>query len=294
MGNDESSPLIILFVILYGGETMGYPVPQWTSKQCMPLIDCIERNCTSLALDQMAFLDAEPLSGTIPSQIWHLMPQLENVLLGNNMLTGTIPKELVELPHLTYISVKNNLLHGDERRAWTISTTSMRITTRFRDTWKCRRCWVEILNWILWNSSILKTSRSIWRVWRRRFVPLISRSAISVDPFETIVDRKSNVIRGFTSSYSQLQGTIPSGIGELKDLMTLTLPGNNLKGQIPDTFVELVNLLSDSCRQSFEWSFTEKLWKESCAARTWTWVRICLRGLFQCSTVKVLDLYFYI
>ena len=54
MGNDESSP-IILFVILYGGETMECPVPQWTSKQCMPLIDCIKENCTSLALDQMAF-----------------------------------------------------------------------------------------------------------------------------------------------------------------------------------------------------------------------------------------------
>ncbi len=50
--------LLILFVMLYGGETMECPVPQWTSKQCMPLIDCIERNCTSLVLDQMAFLDA--------------------------------------------------------------------------------------------------------------------------------------------------------------------------------------------------------------------------------------------
>ena len=80
-------------------------------KQCMPLIDCIERNCTSLALDQMASPRSikTPCTDAIPSQIWHLMPQLENVLLGNNMLTGTIPKELVELPHLTYILVKNNL-----------------------------------------------------------------------------------------------------------------------------------------------------------------------------------------
>ena len=51
--------LLIVFVMLYGGETMECPVPQWTSKQCGPLIDCIERKCTSLVLDQMIFIDAK-------------------------------------------------------------------------------------------------------------------------------------------------------------------------------------------------------------------------------------------
>ena len=220
----------------------------------------------------MAFLDA-PLSGTIPSQIWHLMPQLENVLLGNNMLTGTIPKNWWN-SHLTYISVKNNLLHGDLND---VLRDNLYYFNANNNSFSGHLKMSEVLsrNPEL-NTLELKYLKNVTidlagMTSSIRVVDFTQCNLSSTSIPETIVDRKSNVMQGFTSSYSQLQGTIPSGIGELKDLMTLTLPGNNLKGQIPDTFVELVNLLSLTLADNrLSGPLPKTLERILCSSRTWT------------------------
>ena len=69
-----------------GGESMDCPVPEWRPIPCQILTECIETKCTELSLGDMISLD-QPITGTIPSSIWSMMPQLEVVTLGNNMFT---------------------------------------------------------------------------------------------------------------------------------------------------------------------------------------------------------------
>ena len=175
------------------------------------------------------------------------MPQLESVFLGNNMLTGTVPNELVELPNLTNISIKNNLLHGDLND---VLRDNLYYFNANNNSFSGNLNMSEVLsrNPNL-NTLELKDLKNLridmtGMTSSIRVVDFTQCNLSSTSIPETIVDGKSNVMQAFTSSYSQLQGTIPSEIGQLKDLTTLTLPGNDLTGQLPDTFVELVNLLS--------------------------------------------------
>lgn len=44
------------------------------------------------------------------------MPRLEYLLLNDNFITGTIPRELGNAPNLTHLFLYNNLLHGTGER----------------------------------------------------------------------------------------------------------------------------------------------------------------------------------
>ena len=52
------------------------------------------------------------LNGSLPGSISNLSTGLENLLIGSNQISGSIPVEIGNLVNLTVLSMENNLLSG--------------------------------------------------------------------------------------------------------------------------------------------------------------------------------------
>jgi len=233
----------ILFLFLYvGGRAIKLekcPVPNWSKIACEILTQCIETDCTRLQLDTMDFLDRE-IVGPIPTNIWAMMPKLETVLLGNNQFTGTIPQSLLELPNLKKLSVPNNLLSGNVSNIVLKSLEYLNLSNNtFFGSIKMKDLYTNLT---LFEINNLKNVTVNLDGFPSMLEVLdLGSCNLSETSLETIGHATS--VTALTLSHTQLQGTIPSGIGALKKhLDSIAFQGNNLIGTIPESFGELINL----------------------------------------------------
>nr|CAD1844855.1 unnamed protein product [Ananas comosus var. bracteatus] len=56
--------------------------------------------------------------GTVPLDIGETLPMLKNLLLSNNLITGTIPSSVCEMEYLEVLGLANNFLSGELPRCW--------------------------------------------------------------------------------------------------------------------------------------------------------------------------------
>ncbi|XLT15061.1 hypothetical protein HN51_060751 [Arachis hypogaea] len=190
-----------------------------------------------LFIPEMVYLNLSHnhISGSLPEHIGHIMPSLGDLILGNNLINGSIPKSLCQVD-LHILDLSKNRLSG-----------------KIPNCWKDNKVWEEI------NLSSNKLSgavpSSFGNLSSLRWLHLNDNSlhgeflaSMTNLPHLLIMDLGENQLSGTIPSWSantfsslqilrlqqnMLSGSIPSQICELSSLKILDLSRNNLNGSIP-------------------------------------------------------------
>ncbi|KAF7093072.1 hypothetical protein CFC21_095505 [Triticum aestivum] len=201
-------------------------------------------NCTKL---KMLCLDFNGLGGSMPTSFGDLSNTLEVLLLSENQLIGEIPSEIGKLKGLTALVMQINSLSG---------------------------CIPDTLGNLL-NMSLLSLShnklsgdipQSIGKLERLTELYLMENNLTGQIPpslegcknllllnlsskklFGSILSELfsiSTLSKGLDLSYNQLSGNIPTRIGSLMNLNSLSISNNQLSGEIPSTLGQCLLLES--------------------------------------------------
>ncbi|KAG1327868.1 receptor-like protein 1 [Cocos nucifera] len=224
--------------------------PTWLFKNLTRLAYLNLRNCSIMGPFQfpnhlntsMSIVDLSMnfLSGSIPTDIGTIFPNMTALNLSSNYLTGNIPSSLGNMSNLLFLDLSNNNLSGEVPNSLMIDCTEL--------------SFLKLSNNNL-HGKLLGTNHSH-----------ASLVAIFLDG-----NKFTGTLGSFLSQQQQLQildvhdnqfwGTIPDSIGLVSDLLILNLAGNHFHGPIPHhlcnlTFLEMLdlsnNLLSGSLPHCFQ------------------------------------------
>ncbi|KAF8019904.1 hypothetical protein BT93_G0560 [Corymbia citriodora subsp. variegata] len=163
------------------------------------------------------------LTGTIPSDIGTTLPSLRSFGASSNLLTGTIPSWLTNATSLEILVLGNNSFHGP------IPKNLGRLKS---------------LLWILFGTNQLQDDLSFMSSLANcsNLESLSVMSNLIHGSLPRSISNLSTSINGIEMSKNQIQGTIPSALGNLFNLSLLNLDSNFLTGQIPDSIGALYSL----------------------------------------------------
>ena len=194
------------------------------------LTGSIPRELGSLANLEQLFLSRNQLTGTIPSWLGSLS-NLEALHLGDNQLTGAIPSSLGNLSNLEWLRLAGNQLTGcvpaalrdvaDNDFAQLGLPFCAAPSATDRDALVALYNATGGPNWT--NSANWLSNR-----------PLGEWHGVTTDASGRVTELDLNS--------NQLDGTIPSSLGNLSNLEHLLLSGNQLTGAIPAELGNLSNL----------------------------------------------------
>ncbi|XP_057737158.1 receptor-like protein EIX2 [Arachis stenosperma] len=175
------------------------------------------------------------ISGSLPDHIGHIMPNLRSLILGNNLINGSIPKSLCQLD-LRVLDLSKNRISGEIPNCWKengeweeINLSSNKLTGAFPTSFGN----LSTLSWLHLNNNSL----------HGEFLASMRNL-----PQLLIIDLGENQLSGTIPSWSantfsslqilrlrqnRLSGSIPSQICELSSIKILDLSRNNLNGSIP-------------------------------------------------------------
>ncbi|KAL6199940.1 hypothetical protein ACLB2K_029722 [Fragaria x ananassa] len=207
------------------------PLPQWSS--------------AASYLD----LRSNPFSGPIPSNYDQLLPNLAELYLSDNNLSGSIPPSLCNMSSLTVLILRSNHLSGDFSRAWSMWPYIQAVDVSYNDLTGniTSSMGVPSSLWVLnlsnnnftgqIPSSLFQNCTNLWSIdlAGNKFtggvpLPLQTRSPVS-----------SNLRRIQLRSNS-LSGHIPNRLCSLQSLHVIDLSRNNFSGTIPKCLYNLTAL----------------------------------------------------
>ena len=173
------------------------------------------------------YLYANSLSGSIPSELGNLT-NLTYLTLSSNSLTGSIPAELGNLTNLTSLNLSYNTLTGPIP-AWLKSTSTLTVT--ITDAFNIPQIERDALI-ALYNSTdgANWTENTSWL------------GAVGTECDWYGVTCSSGFVSSIRLSINSLSGSIPSDLGNLTNLIYLSLSSNSLSGSIPSELGNLTNL----------------------------------------------------
>ncbi|KAL6198660.1 hypothetical protein ACLB2K_028449 [Fragaria x ananassa] len=200
-------------------------------------------------------LSRNRFSKSIPLNFGQLMPNLQELVLSDNHLDGTIPPSICEIPHISILSLRNNQLSGEFPPAWSLWSE---ITV------------VDVSNNNLFgnipSSMGIPSSLFILKMQNNNFVGQIPSSLQNCSMLSRI-DLGGNKLSGNLPSWigsrsmvtlrmlqlrsNSLSGHIPQDLCNLSDLHVLDLAHNNFSGTIPKC---LNNITSMGGEESTVWS----------------------------------------
>ncbi|RVX13490.1 Receptor kinase-like protein Xa21 [Vitis vinifera] len=173
-------------------------------------------------------LAVNKLSGIIPSSIGNAS-KLRTLALGNNMFTGSIPHALGRLRFLERLHLGANNLKGESSIQELSFLTSLTNCKRLRILYLSFNPLIGILPISIGN---LSTS-----------LQLFGASTCKLKGnIPTEIGNLSNLYQ-LSLNNNDLTGTIPPSIGQLQKLQGLYLPANKLQGSIPNDICQLRNLV---------------------------------------------------
>ena len=163
-------------------------------------------------------LSNNAISGTVPSRWFEddsTLNDFFNLDLSQNSLTGSIPEGLWGLPKIRFVYLNQNLLSG----AIDASTSDVPTTTGtfLEDVWlHANRLEGDLPGWFGNAPNLLK-----WVAWGNQ----VSGSLPTVFPPKLSL---------FDMSGNAISGTLPSSLFSLPELEIVYLDGNRLSGPLPD------------------------------------------------------------
>ncbi|KAL6206198.1 hypothetical protein ACLB2K_023447 [Fragaria x ananassa] len=207
------------------------PLPQWSSPA--------------------SYLDlrSNSFSGPIPSNYDQLLPNLEELSLSDNNLSGSIPPSLCNMSSLRFLILRSNHLSGDFSRAWSTWPYIQAVDVSYND-----------LTGNITSSMGVPSSLWVLNLSNNNFTGQIPSSLfqnctelVSVDlagnkftggiplPLQTRSPVSSNLRRIQLRSNS-LSGHIPNRLCSLQSLHVIDLSRNNFSGTIPKCLYNLTAL----------------------------------------------------
>ena len=208
-------------------------------------------------------LSDNQLTGDIPAALGSLV-NLEGLFLWGNQLTGDIPAALGDLSSLTVLSLSDNQLTGEVPQGLT-DMTALEYFGFYSNQGLCAplddafQVWLQSIPIVHGSSCALADSPE------DRSVLVELYRATDGDNWENVDnwlrDRPIREWRGVTNDAdgrvtglylfsNQLTGEIPTELGDLANLETLSLWGNELTGEIPTGLGNLSNLTVLSLSQN--------------------------------------------
>ncbi|KAL4277588.1 hypothetical protein S245_072215 [Arachis hypogaea] len=189
-------------------------------------------------ISKMSYLNLSynQISGSLPEHIGHIMPNLWSLILGNNLINGSIPKSLCQVDHLRILDLSKNRLSG-----------------KIPNCWKDNKLWEEInlssnkLSGAV-PSSFGNLSSLFWLHLNNNSLHGEFLASMRNLSQLLIMDLGENQLSGTIPSWSantfsslqilrlrqnRLSGSIPLQICELSSIKILDLSRNNLNGPIP-------------------------------------------------------------
>ncbi|KAK1691812.1 hypothetical protein QYE76_008509 [Lolium multiflorum] len=208
-------------------------------------------NCTQL---QILCLDFNGLGGIIPRSIGDLSSTLEVLLLSEDQLTGDIPSEIGKLKGLTVLVMQKKSLTGhipdtlgNLPNMSLLSLSNNKLSGEIPHSIGKLERLTEI--YFMENNLTGQMPASLKGCKNLLLLNLSSNSFIGSIPWEIL--SISTLSKGLDLSYNQLSGNIPSQIGHLMNLNSLSISNNQLSGEIPSALGECLLLESLHLEKNF-------------------------------------------
>lgn len=171
------------------------------------------------------------LSGHLPSSIGLQLPNLELLIVGRNELSGPFPVSLSNASELLTLELSSNFFFGPIPDAFGDDLRNLRYLNLGNNNFTSNSLSSE-LNFL----TSLTNSKNLRLVFLS-LNPLKGTLPISAGNL-------SSSLENFVADSCQIKGSIPEGIGNLSNLVRLSLQDNDLKGTIPTTIGRLRKLQS--------------------------------------------------
>ncbi|CAN4092002.1 unnamed protein product [Withania somnifera] len=182
-------------------------------------------NISGLGVIELA---ANDLSGTLPPNIGSIIPNIEELYLGNlTNLVGIIPHSISNLSKLTILELANNKLTS-------LIPNSLGYLTHLQ--------FLNLGGNNLTGDYSLSFMSSLSNCRNLTYLFLSSNPLNGMLPAST--GNLSTSLLKFFSRSCKIKGRIPNEVGNLSNLLFLDLSGNNLVGSIPSSIGNMINLQS--------------------------------------------------
>ncbi|KAF8020061.1 hypothetical protein BT93_G0685 [Corymbia citriodora subsp. variegata] len=197
-------------------------------------------------ISTMAMLDVaeNQLEGGLPSDLGFTLPNLEGIGLSDNHFTGPIPESISNASNLGEIEIVLNNFSGNVP-----SFSKMRG-----------------LYWFNIGQNSLGSGQSSDLDFLCSLTNSTNLDTLGIDsnifrgPIPDCIGNLSITLSLFASSYNHISGTLPSGIGNLINLESLTMWGNNISGNIPSQIGNLNKLqILDLSQNDFSGQIPESI-----------------------------------
>ncbi|XP_039173730.1 probable LRR receptor-like serine/threonine-protein kinase At3g47570 [Eucalyptus grandis] len=163
------------------------------------------------------------LRGCFPSDIGTSLPSLQYILVEDNLFTGLIPSSLTNATGLRALFLRNNSFHGPIPKNW----------GRLKGLYAIQLGWNQLQDDLSFISSLANCSH---------LKTLAVESNLIHGSFPRSISNLSTSINRIGMSDNHIQGTIPSSLGNLFNLLHLNLQNNFLTDDLPDSIGALYNL----------------------------------------------------
>nr|KYP73566.1 LRR receptor-like serine/threonine-protein kinase GSO1 [Cajanus cajan] len=185
--------------------------------------------------------------GSLPQDIADKLPNLTHFLLGNNLISGSIPKSLCKIDSLYNLDLSGNMLSGEIPNCWSaiqanlteINLASNKLSGAIPISFGN----LPTLAWLhLNNNSLHGGFPSSLRNLKHLLILDVGENHIS----GTIPSWIGNIfsLQILRLPQNGLNGPIPSQLCQLSALQILDLSGNNLMGPIPHCIGNLTGMIS--------------------------------------------------
>ncbi|KAL5774245.1 hypothetical protein ACOSP7_011802 [Xanthoceras sorbifolium] len=244
---DQSSLLALKAHITH--DPLNFLANNWTASTSVCNwvgITCDSQNNRVIGLN----LTSMSRTGTIPSHIGNLS-FLVQLRLRNNSFQGSLPVDLVHLHRLEILHLGYNSFQG-EIPSWLGSLPKLQILYLFRNNFTgtippSLGNITTLKNLELWNNSNLNNLETFNLYGNQQISGTIPPTIFNISSLDTI-DFALNglsgnlpddmcqylpVLKRLILHHNQLEGSIPSSLGQCKELLRISLDGNKFTGIIP-------------------------------------------------------------
>lgn len=157
------------------------------------------------------------LSGKLPQHIGHSLPNIKNLSLANNRFRGVIPSSISNASHLEFLDLSHNEFHG----VVPLFTNMINLTQLvLADNYLSSN---TLHNYELFDSLRNSTKLKILMIQSNQLAGELPKSVANL----------STDLEQFCVSNNSFTGSIPQGMGNFQNLVSLSLEMNHFTGEIP-------------------------------------------------------------